>query len=119
MQQANASVWLVNTGWTGGPSGIGKRMSLRYTRALITAALTGDLYHVDYEIHEVFGVAMPTTCPNVPTNVLNPRNTWIDQDAYDQKANYLAGAFNSNFEKFAAFASDEILNGAPKVKVDA
>ncbi len=119
MQEANVNVWLVNTGWTGGPFGIGKRMSLQYTRALITAALSGDLNNVDYEIHEVFGVALPRTCPNVPTDVLNPRNTWIDRDAYDQKANYLAGAFNRNFEKFAAFANTEILDGAPRVKVDA
>ena len=98
---------------------MGKRMSLKITRSLITAALKGDLNKVDYEIHEIFGVAMPITCPHVPTDVLNPRNTWIDHEAYDQKANYLAGAFNKNFEKFEAFASAETLEGAPRVKVDA
>jgi phosphoenolpyruvate carboxykinase (ATP) len=119
MQEAKASVWLVNTGWSGGPYGIGKRMSLHHTRALIRAALRGDLHKVDYETHEVFGVAMPRMCPNVPFDILNPRHTWIDRDAYDQKANYLAAAFNKNFEKFETFANKEILDGAPKVKVDA
>ena len=119
MKEAKVDVWLVNTGWSGGPYGIGKRMSLKVTRALITAALKGDLNKVDYEMHEVFGVAMPTACHGVSADFLNPRNTWIDHDAYDQKANYLAGAFNRNFEKFAAFANVEILEGAPRVKVDA
>ena len=119
MREANVNVWLVNTGWSGGPYGVGTRMSLKHTRALITAALQGDLDKVDFEIHEVFGVAVPRTCPGVPYDILDPRNTWIDRDAYDQKANYLAGAFNRNFEQFAAHANDEILSGAPKIKVDA
>jgi len=119
MREANVNVWLVNTGWSGGPYGMGTRMSLKHTRALITAALQGDLDKVEYETHEVFGIAVPRTCPRVPTDILHPRNTWYDRDAYDQKANFLAGAFNRNFERFAAHANEEILNGAPKVKVDA
>lgn len=116
MKEANVNVWLVNTGWSGGAYGVGSRMSLKYTRALITAALGGQLNGVDYDIHDIFGVAMPTTCPGVPDELLNPRSTWADKEAYDQKANSLAAAFNKNFEKFAEFANEEILNGAPKVK---
>lgn len=119
MQEAGVNVWLVNTGWSGGPYGTGKRMSLKYTRALITAALNGELDNVAYEAHDIFGVAMPTTCPNVPADILNPRNTWADKEAYDAKANFLAEAFLKNFEKFAAYANDNILAGAPRAKAHA
>jgi phosphoenolpyruvate carboxykinase (ATP) len=108
-------VWLLNTGYTGGPYGIGKRMSLPHTRALITAALNGALDKVDYTTHPIFGVSMPESCENVPTEVLNPRNTWADANAYDSKANELAQAFNDNFRKFADKADAEILAAAPKV----
>lgn len=113
--EANVNVWLVNTGWTGGPYGIGTRMSLPYTRALITAALEGKLDNVSYETHEVFGVAMPVDCPGVPSGILNPRNTWEDKDGYDHRASELAAAFLQNFEKFASFANEDILAGAPRV----
>jgi phosphoenolpyruvate carboxykinase (ATP) len=116
MKAAGVNVWLVNTGWSGGAYGIGKRMSLKHTRALITAALNGDLDAVEYKKHEIFGVAKPQSCPGVPSEILNPRNTWSDADAYDQKANYLASAFMKNFEKFADFANEEILAGAPQVR---
>ena len=113
------NVWLVNTGWTGGPYGIGHRMKLKYTRAMITAALNGDLgeySHKDYHIHSVFGVMQPRTCPNVPTSVLSPRQTWNNDEGYYKQAFKLAAAFKENFEKFADAASDEILAGAPNVK---
>jgi phosphoenolpyruvate carboxykinase (ATP) len=113
MRQHRVHVWLVNTGWTGGPYGVGSRMKLSYTRAMITAALEGKLDYVAYETHPVFGLAMPQTCPNVPSHLLNPRNTWADKSAYDTKANELAHAFNKNFERFAAHASDEILSARP------
>jgi phosphoenolpyruvate carboxykinase (ATP) len=116
IEESGANVWLVNTGWTGGPYGVGKRMSLTYTRALITAALEGDLGSGLFEYHDVFGVAMPLFCPGLPTEILNPRNTWRDQDAYDNKANFLAEAFIKNFEKFAPQANEEILAGAPRSK---
>jgi phosphoenolpyruvate carboxykinase (ATP) len=119
MREANVNVWLVNTGWSGGAYGTGKRMSLKYTRALITAALNHELDSVEFENHEVFGVAMPKTCPGVPAEMLNPRNTWTDKEAYDQKANYLAEAFLKNFEKFAAQATEEIMAGAPRAKTHA
>lgn len=115
MKDAGVKVWLVNTGWSGGSYGTGKRMSLKITRALITAALNNELDKVNYITHEVFGLKMPVTCPNVPAEVLNPKNTWTDKDAYDKKANDLARSFNENFEKFKGQASAEILAGAPKV----
>ena len=110
----NINVWLVNTGWTGGPYGIGSRMKLSYTRAMITAALNGSLNKVDFETHPVFGYMMPSACPNVPAELLNPRNTWADKSAYDAQANKLANMFVSNFEQFAAGVDTEILAAAPK-----
>ncbi|MEX2233698.1 MAG: phosphoenolpyruvate carboxykinase (ATP) [Cyclobacteriaceae bacterium] len=115
IQEAQVNVWLVNTGWTGGPYGVGKRMSLSYTRALITAALENQLEKVKYQTHELFGLAMPVNCPGVPAEILNPRNTWKDPDAYDHLANELANAFLKNFEKFSSYASEEIMAGAPRV----
>ena len=119
MQKAGVNVWLVNTGWSGGPYGVGSRMSLKITRGLISAALNGELDNVEFEKHEIFGLNMPKTCPNVPENVLNPKNTWEDKEAYDQKANALANAFNKNFEKFAEYANEDILAAAPIAKVNA
>ncbi len=114
MRASNVNVWLVNTGWSGGPFGIGSRMSLKNTRAMITAALNGELDNVEYTTHPVFGLEMPVTCPNVPDEVLNPRNTWSDVNAYDEKANHLAGLFNENFKHFEAGANEEIKAAAPK-----
>lgn len=115
MKNSQVNVWLINTGWTGGPYGVGSRMKLSYTRAMITAALEGKLDNVAFEAHPIFGLAMPASCPNVPAEVLNPRNTWANKDAYDQKANELAAAFNKNFEQYASFANAEILAAAPKI----
>lgn len=114
-QHPNVNVWLVNTGWTGGPYGVGSRMKLSYTRAMITAALEGQLDGVSFENHPVFGFAMPTSCPNVPAELLNPRNTWEDKAAYDMQCEKLAELFNTNFAKFADGASDEIKAAAPKM----
>jgi phosphoenolpyruvate carboxykinase (ATP) len=117
MKDAKVNVWLVNTGWSGGGYGAGKRISLRYTRALISAALSGELDQTEYQTHEVFGVAMPKTCPGIPAEILDPKNTWKDKDAYDHQVVHLANAFMNNFEKFADYASEEILQGAPKTRV--
>jgi len=111
------NAWLINTGWTGGAYGTGSRMKLRYTRAMVTAALNGELENVNYEIDTIYGLNMPTSCPNVPDEILNPRNTWSDKDAYDDKANVLAEAFIQNFEQFADKASKEILTAAPRIAV--
>jgi phosphoenolpyruvate carboxykinase (ATP) len=113
MKDANVKVWLINTGWTGGPYGIGSRMKLKYTRAMITAALNGELDDVAYENHKVFGIAKPQTCPNVPSEILNPRNTWENPELYDKKAVELAQKFKANFTKFEEFANAEIMAGAP------
>ena len=114
MREHNVNVWLINTGWSGGEYGVGERISLEHTRAMITAILNGGLEAVDYTKHVVFGLQMPKTCPNVPSEILNPRNTWRDKSAYDIKANKLADAFNKNFEQFADNANIEILEAAPK-----
>ncbi|MFC4262170.1 phosphoenolpyruvate carboxykinase (ATP) [Ferruginibacter yonginensis] len=115
MKDTNVNVWLINTGWSGGPYGVGQRMKLPYTRAMITAALEGALDNVAFEAHPVFGMQMPTTCPNVPSEILNPRNTWADATYYDEKANNLAQLFVNNFKKYADGVSAEILAAAPKV----
>src|SRR5690606_25187447 len=116
MQEAGVNVWLINTGWTGGPYGIGKRMALKYTRAMISAAMDGSLEEANkgnYHIHSVFKVQQPRTCPNVPTSVLSPRQTWNNDEAYYKTAYKLSKSFIDNFKKFEAYASEEILNGAP------
>lgn len=114
-EHPNIKVWLLNTGYTGGQYGEGKRMSLPHTRALITAALNGKLDNVNYTTHPIFGVSIPESCEGVPAEVLNPRNTWTDGAKYDAKANELAAEFNKNFAKYANVASDEIKAAAPKV----
>jgi phosphoenolpyruvate carboxykinase (ATP) len=113
MKDSGVNVWLINTGWTGGAYGTGSRMKLKLTRAMITAALNGELDNVEFKNHEVFGLAIPQTCPNVPNDVLNPRDTWEDKAAYDAKALELAAAFKNNFAKFEEFANDEIMSGGP------
>ena len=119
MTEHNVNVWLVNTGWSGGEYGTGKRMKLSYTRSMITAALNGDLDNVPMTTHDVFGLAMPNECPEVPTDLLHPRNTWADKSAYDKKANDLAIKFNDNFKAFESNANEEILSAAPSVSVNA
>jgi phosphoenolpyruvate carboxykinase (ATP) len=116
MKEHQVNVWLVNTGWTGGAYGTGSRMKLSYTRAMITAALNGALAGVEFEQHPVFGLQMPTTCPNVPSEILNPRNTWSSAADYDQKANELAQKFIKNFEQYAEGVSPEIVAAAPVAK---
>jgi phosphoenolpyruvate carboxykinase (ATP) len=118
-EHTDVNVWLINTGWSGGAYGTGSRMSLKHTRSMITAAMTGQLNNVTFEAHPVFGVLVPQSCPNVPAEILNPRDTWNDKEAYDKKANELAQLFIKNFDKYASEANDEILAAAPKVMVNA
>jgi phosphoenolpyruvate carboxykinase (ATP) len=116
MQEAGVTVWLVNTGWTGGPYGVGTRMKLKYTRAMITAAIDGSLEKVNvdnYHIHSVFGLQQPRICPNVPTDVLSPRATWGNDKGYYETAHKLAASFKENFKKFESYANEEIMAGAP------
>ena len=119
MTDNKVNVWLINTGWSGGSYGSADRIKLRFTRAMITAALTGQLDNVDYTTHEVFGLAMPNTCPDVPQEILHPKNTWADKAAYDAKANTLAEKFVNNFKKYEDNANAEILAAAPTVSVNA
>jgi phosphoenolpyruvate carboxykinase (ATP) len=114
IKDANVKVWLINTGWTGGPYGTGSRMKLKYTRAMITAALNGELNDVEYKNHAVFGISIPQSCPEVPAEILNPRNTWADKDMYDTKSIELGQKFKANFAKFEEFANAEIMAGAPQ-----
>ena len=117
MDESGANVWLINTGWSGGEYGTGDRISLKYTRAMITSILNGELDNADFITHEVFGLNMPTSCPNVPSEILSPKNTWADKNAYDSKANELANTFNKNFAQFADNANAEILEAAPKATI--
>ncbi len=117
IKEQNVDVWLINTGWTGGPYGIGTRMKLTYTRAMITAVMEGKFNDVTFEKHPIFGMDMPVSCPNVPSEVLNPRNTWSDKSAYDEKAIDLAKQFIKNFEKYASGVTQEILDAAPKTSL--
>jgi len=113
MTENNVNVWMINTGWIGGAYGTGARIKLRYTRAMISAAINGELNNVEMEAHPVFGMMVPKTCPNVPDALLNPRNTWTNKESYDAQAKELAKRFVKNFEKYAAAVNKEILNAAP------
>ena len=105
-------VYLINTGWTGGPYGVGKRMNLQYTRAMVTAAINGELDRVEHRHHSLFNLEMPRSCPGVPYEVLDPRNTWPDKDRYDAAAKRLALLFVKNFEKFGS-VQKEIIEAGP------
>jgi len=115
MQEHKVNVWMVNTGWTGGPYGIGTRMKLKYTRAMISAVLEGQLNSVAFQADSVFGMSVPLECPNVPADILNPRNTWSDKSEYDAKARFLANLFIKNFDKYKDGATAEVLAGAPTI----
>ncbi|WP_165732127.1 phosphoenolpyruvate carboxykinase (ATP) [Polaribacter sp. 20A6] len=117
MKDAGVNVWLINTGWSGGQYGVGRRMPLKYTRAMITAVLNGDLgsyKYEDYHIHSVFGVAQPRSCPGVPTELLSPRSTWNNDEAYYKTAFKLSNAFRNNFTQFEEVASEDIRRGGPQ-----
>src|SRR5262249_46291727 len=117
----NAQTWLVNTGWSGGPYGVGARIKLKYTRAIIDAIHSGALIEAPTATDPVFGLAGPTSCPEVPAEILQPRNTWADKAAYDEKGAYdgkakrVASLFRDNFKKYEAQASAEVRAGGPKL----
>ncbi len=113
LREHAVSVWLVNTGWSGGGYGMGNRMKLGYTRAMVNAVLSGELDEVELATDPVFGVAVPTSVPGVPSEVLRPRDTWADRPAYDAAAAKLARMFRDNFERFADQVSDEIRAAGP------
>lgn len=117
MKESGVNVWLINTGWSGGKYGVGKRIQLKYTRAMITAVLNGefgDYTYEDYHIHSVFGVAQPRSCTGVPDSVLSPRATWNNDQAYYETAFKLTNSFRENFKKFEKYANEEIRRGGPQ-----
>ena len=109
----NTVVYLVNTGWSGGPYGVGKRIKIMFSRAMVTAALTGALDNVRYIHNDLFNLDVPTDVPGVPSEILNPKNTWIDKDSYDLSAKKLAQMFVENFAKFSN-AEPEVIDAGPK-----
>jgi phosphoenolpyruvate carboxykinase (ATP) len=111
----DATVWLVNTGWTGGPYGQGERMPIAHTRQMVRAALDGRLDDVPYRTDPVFRVAVPTVCPDVPSDVLDPRSTWADPEAYDRAADRLAAAFADDFARYAEGVDPEIAAAGPRL----
>jgi len=121
MKSSGVTVWLVNTGWTGGPYGIGERMGLKHTRAMIAAAMDGSLEAANkdnYHIHSVFGVLQPRVCPNVATTVLSPRKTWNNDDGFYKIAYQLSQSFVDNFKQYEAYANAEIMAGAPNLRAN-
>jgi len=114
---SKARVWLINTGWTGGPYGIGKRISLKHTRAVIKAIFTNQLDEVEYQTHPIFGMAFPLTCPDVPARILNPQNTWPDGELYLLKAKELALKFIENFDKHQDHGYAMLKSSGPVVKI--
>lgn len=113
LAQHPAQVWLINTGWTGGSFGVGKRMHLDYTRSMISAAIDGKLDAVGYTEHPTFGLMMPRSCEGVPAELLNPASTWADAEAYAQQADKLAAMFAQNFEQYESSVADEVLQAGP------
>ena len=116
IQENDTKVWLVNTGWTGGAYGVGSRIKLRFTRAILDAIHNGELANAPTIVDDIFGLEIPTTCADVPTEFLIPQNTWANQDEYTTTAQKLAGLFNKNFEVFKDGCSDEIINAGPVFK---
>ena len=114
MDEHGSTAWLINTGWSGGPYGVGNRMKIKYTRAMLNAALDGELDNVDYIKDDRFGFEIPTSCPGVPSEVLIPKQTWDSGEDYDATADKLAGMFNENFKRYSAGVSDEVNSAAPQ-----
>ena len=119
LDEHDVRAWLVNTGWTGGPYGTGERMNINHTRSMVRAALSGALDGVATEIDPIFGVEVPLTCPDVPDEVLQPRATWADGDAYDRQAAALARMFVENFAAYADGVSEAVRSAGPRVVDDA
>ncbi len=115
LNKHKCNVWLVNTGWSGGSYGVGQRMSIAHTRSMVTSSLDGSLAGVPTVADPVFGLCVPEHCPGVPSDVLMPRNTWVDKDAYDAKAHDLARKFVENFKQFVGKTSADVVAAGPQV----
>jgi len=114
LDKYNTKVYLVNTGWTGGPYGVGSRMKLKYTRAMVTAALNGTIEKTEFVHDDVFNVDIPKEIPDCPSDILNPKDTWADKAAYDAQAKKLAQMFKENFDKKYPNMPEEIKSAGPK-----
>jgi phosphoenolpyruvate carboxykinase (ATP) len=113
IKNGKVKVWLVNTGWTGGPYLVGNRIRLSFTRSMVSAALEGKLDTAEFHNHPIFGIAMPVSCPGMPYEILNPINTWADKEAYNVQAKCLATKFIENFKHYESGVSQEIFASAP------
>jgi phosphoenolpyruvate carboxykinase (ATP) len=116
IEKHETRVYLINTGWSGGPYGVGERIKLPYTRAMVRAAISGDIEKSEFVHDEIFNLDIPTSCPHVPSDILNPRNTWPEKDAYDIAAKRLAALFYENFSRFEDIPK-EIRNAGPRLDV--
>lgn len=116
IKRHNVQCWLVNTGWTGGPYGKGQRMSIPWTRRLLHAAMDGELRDASFSIDPIFNLAVPSKVADVPQEILAPRNTWADKDAYDRQAYKLAQLFHENFERYSSLLSEEVRRAAPSLR---
>jgi len=114
IKQHQPTCWLVNTGWTGGAFGVGHRMEIAYSRALLRAAMSGQLDDVPTYHEPFFGLTVPTKCPGVPDKIMYPQKTWKDQQGYEETARDLAGRFRENFTKYAASVEAEVLKAEPR-----
>ena len=114
IDQHGSRVWLLNTGWTGGAFGVGRRMKLAHTRAMVQAILRGDLDNARCDVDPVFGLSIPCEIENVPREVLTPRETWSDKSAYDAQAKKLADMFRQNFEKFGSAVPEALKAAGPR-----
>jgi phosphoenolpyruvate carboxykinase (ATP) len=115
IERYGVNCWLVNTGWVGGAYGIGKRISIRYTRAMLNAALSGRLLNVEYKTDPIFGFKVPKTCPDVPDEVLDPASSWSNKDEYLKRYRALASRFIDNFKKFEDGTPSEVIAAGPKL----
>jgi phosphoenolpyruvate carboxykinase (ATP) len=115
IERYGVKCWLVNTGWVGGAYGVGKRISIKYTRALLNAALTGKLDNVQYKTDPVFGFEVPMHCPDVPDEILEPSSSWSNKAEYDKKYLQLAQRFVENFKKFETETPREVIEAGPRV----
>jgi len=115
IERHEVNCWLLNTGWVGGPYGVGKRISIKYTRTMLNATLDGKLLNVEYFTDPVFGFQVPKTCPEIPDGVMNPAAAWPDKDAYMKRYKGLASRFIDNFKKFADDCPDDVRAAGPKI----
>jgi phosphoenolpyruvate carboxykinase (ATP) len=113
LREHGSEVWLVNTGWTGGPHGVGRRIPLAHTRAMVRAALGGELAGAEFVPDPVFGLLVPAACPGVPARLLRPRDTWADPAAYDARARQLAALFRANFQAYAGQVPEAVRRAGP------